>query len=198
MIKTRPNPRFGELRELLASKPELLRPWSGTLFRFQTAEFPTPEDVLSGVGARQRGGRWNPPGVSALYGSTTDATALEESKANDRYYGIVNRSPRLVVAVEATLHRVLDLTSAAVRRQLGVTATELMAEDWRKLLEAGRESFTQALGRAAFQAEASGILARSAARASGVNVVVFPGNLRAAESLAVLEGKKLRRLAPKG
>lgn len=197
MIKTRSNPRFAELRALISSKPEQLQPWSGTLFRFQTVEFPTPEEVLSGLGAKQRGGRWNPPGVTALYGSTTDATALEESKTNDRYFGIVNRSPRLVVAVEATLGRVLDLTSAAVRRQLGVTVAELMAEDWRKLLEAGRESFTQALGRAAFQAGASGILARSAVAPAGVNVVVFSSNLGKGESVAVVEGEKLRRLVPK-
>ncbi len=197
MIKTRSNPRFAELRALFASKPELLQPWSGTLFRFQTVEFPTPEEVLSGLGAKQRGGRWNPPGVTALYGSVTDATALEESKTNDRYFGIVNRSPRLVVAVEATLQQVLDLTSATVRRQLGVTVAELMAEDWRKLLEAGRESFTQALGRAAFQAGASGILARSAVSPAGVNVVVFSSNLGKGEGLAVVEGEKLRRLAPK-
>jgi len=196
MIKLRANPRFAEFRDLLAVKSELFRPWSGTLFRFQTVEFPTPEDVLSGAGAKQRGGRWNPPGVTAVYGSTMDATALEESKANDRYAGIMNRSPRLVVAVEARLARVLDFTSASVRRQLGVTLTELTAEDWRKLLESGRESFTQALGRAAFQAGASGILARSAA-ASGVNVAVFPGNLGRGESLAVVEGKKLRWLAPR-
>ena len=195
MIKLRTNPRFAELRALLASKPELLQPWSGTLFRFQTVEFPKPEDVLSGAGAKQRGGRWNPRGVAALYGSTTDATALEESKANDQYAGIVNRSPRLVVAVEARLARVLDFTSASVRRQLGVTLTELRAEDWRKLLESGRESFTQALGRAAFQTGASGILARSAA-AAGVNAVVFPGNLGLGEGLAVVEEEKLRQLAP--
>ena len=194
MIKLRPNPRFGALRDLLASKPGLLRPWSGTLFRFQTVDFPTPEEVLSGLGAKQRGGRWNPPGVAAVYGSSTDATALEESNANDRYYGIVNRSPRLVVAVRARLHRVLDLTSAAVRRQLGVTLAELTAEDWRKLTESGRESFTQALGRAAFQAAAKGILARSATRASSVNVVVFPHNVGRGESLVVVEGEKLRRL----
>ncbi len=196
MIKLRANPRFAEFRGLLAAKPELLQPWSGTLFRFQTVDFPAPEDVLSGAGAKHRGGRWNPPGVATLYGSTTDATALEESKANDRYAGIVNRSPRLLVAVEARLTRVLDVTSAPVRRALGVTLTELTAEDWRKLVESGRENFTQALGRAAFQAGASGILARSAAVA-GVNVVVFPGNLGKGESLAVVEGEKLHRFAPK-
>ncbi len=196
MIKLRSNPRFAEFRDLLAAKPELWQPWSGTLFRFQTVEFPTPEDVLSGLGAKQRGGRWNPPGVATVYGSATDATALEESKANDRYAGIVNRSPRLVVAVEVRLARVLDFTSAPVRRELGVTLAELTAEDWRKLLESGRESFTQALGRAAFQAGASGILARSAS-AAGVNGVIFPGNLGKDESLAVVEGEKLRRLTPK-
>jgi RES domain-containing protein len=197
VIKLRPNPQFAEFRDLLTAKPELFQPWTGTLFRFQTVEFPSPQDVLSGLGAKQRGGRWNPPGLAALYGSTTDATALEESKANDRYAGIVNRSPRLLVAVEARLARVLDFTSATVRRQLGVTLTELRAEDWRKLLESGRESFTQALGRVAFRAGASGLLARSAAVFAGVNGAVFPGNLRKGEGLAVVEGEKLRRLAPK-
>jgi RES domain-containing protein len=196
MIKLRANPRFAELRDLLWAKGAMLRPWAGTLFRFQTVEFPTPEDVLSGVGAKQRGGRWNPPGVPAVYGSTTDAAALEESKANDHYAGIVNRSPRLIVAIEGRLARVLDFTSARVRRQLGVTLTELTAEDWRKLLESGRESFTQALGRAAFQGGASGILAPAAAVA-GVTVAVFPGNLGRGEGLAVVEGEKLRGLAGK-
>ena len=72
----------------------------------------------------------------------------------------------------------------------------LTAEDWRKLQESGRESFTQALGRAAFHVGASGILARSAA-AVGVNGLVFPGNLGKGESLVVGEGEKLRRLVPK-
>jgi RES domain-containing protein len=197
MIKLRPNPRYAGLRDLLTAKAELFQPWSGTLFRFQTVKFPTPEDMLSGAGAKQRGGRWNPPGVAAVYGSITDTTALEESKANDRYAGIVTRSPRLLVAVEARLDRVLDLSAAWVRRKLGLTLTELGAEDWRKLMDARWESLTQALGRAAFAAGVSGILAQSAACKGGVNVAVFPGNLGRSESLSVVEGSKLRRLAPK-
>jgi RES domain-containing protein len=86
-----------------------VQPWAGTLFRFQTVDFPTPEDVVSDLGAGRRGGRWNPPGIPAVYGSTTEEIALEECKANDRYAGIVNRSPRLRVAVEVRLGRILNL-----------------------------------------------------------------------------------------
>ncbi len=78
------HPRFAELRDLLRAHPEWFRPWRGTLFRFQTVDFPTLKDVLSGKGASWRGGRWNPRGLATLYGSTTDTTALEECKANDR------------------------------------------------------------------------------------------------------------------
>jgi RES domain-containing protein len=46
----------------------------------------------------------------------------------------------LLVAIEAQLTRVLDLTSPATRRALGVTPTELGAEDWRKLQAAGKRA----------------------------------------------------------
>ena len=36
--------------------------------------------------------------------------AARQSKANDRYYGVPTKSPRLVVAIEAQLTRMLDLT----------------------------------------------------------------------------------------
>ncbi len=78
-----PHPRFAELRDLFRTHPEWFAAWQGTLYRFQAVDFPTPGDVLSGHGARRRGGRWNPPGLATLYGSTTDLVALEECKAND-------------------------------------------------------------------------------------------------------------------
>jgi RES domain-containing protein len=187
------HPRFAELRDLFRAHPEWFGAWRGTFFRFQTVDFPLAKDVLSGDGARHHGGRWNPPGLTTLYGSTTDTTALEESKANDRYYGVVTKSPRLLVAVEARLTRVLDLTDPDIRRALELTLTELAAEDWRKLLAAGKESFTQALGRAVSAATGSGLLARSAAVRRGVNVAVFPGAC-AGDHLEVVEGAKLARM----
>jgi RES domain-containing protein len=191
--RIQPNPRFSELYEALSAHPDWLKPWSGVFFRFQTVDFPAPTDVLSGQGARQRGGRWNRPGISALYGSTTDTTALEESKANDRYYSIETKSPRLLVAIEARLVGVIDLTSTAIRRAMGITLIELAAEDWRKLLQSGRESTSQALGRAAAVTGASGLLVRSAAVPMGVNVVVFP-YAHKNDRLTVAEGDKLSQL----
>jgi hypothetical protein len=67
------------------------------------------------------------------------------------------------------------MLNSDLRRELDVMLTELAAEDWRKLLSAGKESFTHALGRAVAAAGGSGVLARSATVRRGDNVVVFPG-----------------------
>ena len=97
------------------------------------------------------------------------------------------------MAVEAQLVGVLNLTSAGIRRTLSVTLKELAAEDWRKLMQVGQESSSQALGRAAAVVGASGLLVRSAAMARGINVVVFPQAHRD-DRLKVVEGEKLARL----
>ncbi len=190
------HPRFVELRKDFRQHPEWFTPWNGVFFRFQTVDFPLPKDVLSGTGAARRGGRWNPPGLPTIYGCTTDHTALEECKANDRYYGLETKSPRLLVAIESRLTRVLDLTRPALRRKLGVTLRELAAEDWRKLLGAHKESLTQVLGRAVAETGGSGLIAPSAAVYRGVNVVVFPGVCRT-DRLAVVEAEKLEQLRVK-
>lgn len=188
-----PNPRYREFRECLAAHPDWLGPWTGCFFRFQTLQFPSATDILSGEGASRRGGRWNPPGLRAIYGSTTDSAALEEAKANDRYYGIVTKTPRLVVAINASVPQMLDLTEPAVRRRLGLTLAELAAEDWRKLLQAGQESLSQALARAASACGASGVLVRSAAVRGANNVVIFPP-LGPKSRLTIVEGDELARL----
>jgi RES domain-containing protein len=187
------HPRFAELRNEFGSHPNWFTPWSGALFRFQAVEFPKPKEILNGRGAAQRGGRWNPPGLPTLYGSTTDATALEECKANDRYYGVETKGPRLLVAIEARLPRMLDLTNPNLRRSLDLTLAELAAEDWRKLLAADRESLTQALGRAVASVGGNGLLVRSAAVKHGINGVIFPGSCQA-QWLEVVEGDRLERL----
>lgn len=191
------HPHLAKWRDLFRDHPEWFGAWNGTLFRFQTVDYPAPKDVLSGEGAKGRGGRWNAPGLATLYGSTTDTTALEECKAHDRYYGVQTKSPRLLVAIEVRLTHVLDLTNPALRRTMGITLSELTAEDWRKLQAAGRESFTQMLGRAVAAAGGSGLLCASSAVRNGANVAVFPGTC-SGDHLEVVEGKKLEKLAGGG
>ena len=101
--------------------------------------------------------------------------------------------PAFAVAWPALL---LIATAPATRRAMDVTLAELGSEDWRKLQAAGKESFTQAIGRAVAAAGGSGLLSRSAAVDRGVNVAVFPG-VCAADRLEVVEGAKLEKLGVK-
>ncbi len=84
---------------------------------------------------------------------------------------------RVFCAVELDLSRVLDLTAGEVRRRLVVSQSRMVAEDWRRQADAGKEALTQAIGRAAFSAGIEGLLVPSAALRGGANMVVFPPNL---------------------
>lgn len=97
------------------------------------------------------------------------------------------------MAIKSHLLRVLDLTNPVLRRKLGLTLKELAAEDWRKLLAAGKESLTQMVGRAVANSEGSGLLVPSAAVSRGVNVVVFPSQC-AANWMTIVEGEKLEKM----
>src|SRR5205814_1799136 len=140
-----------------------------------------PKSILLGQGSFLHGGRWNAIGsFRAVYGSTQDTVAVAESRATADYAHVPLpfRTPRLLVAIELSLERVLDLTSAKVRDTLEITIEELRAEDWRKVQEEQTESLTQAIGRAVFVNRGEGLLAPSARVLSGINVVYFPENLQ--------------------
>jgi RES domain-containing protein len=198
-MKISANPAYPSLFQRFDAKPELFTAWEGTVYRVTTLKYPHAKDILAGKGSYACGGRWNAMGsFCAVYGSTTDIVAVGESRANAEYARIPypTRTPRLVIAIDLVLARVLDLTQASVRRTLGVTLNELRQEDWRKLQNQGFESLTQALGRAAFSAGAEGLLAPSARVASGVNVVFFPQNLGPSSHAKVWGDDKLAKLPP--
>ena len=179
-----PNPLYDHCRAILTQ--ELFRPWSGVIFRSVSPRYAKPIDILSGYGSFQSGGRWNAPGIYAIYGSIEPGLAVDESfNFLLRHFGWQNRDipPRLVVGIRISLQAVLDLTRpASVSHRLNLE--ELLGEDWRKMNGEQKESRTQALGRAVADL-GEGILAPSRIR-TGKNLVIYPRSLRSGSWIEVL------------
>lgn len=167
--------------------------WEGVIFRSTTPRYATSTDLISGEGSRRFGGRWNPAregGAAAVYGSLDAETAMAETLAHVRYYALPEHAamPRVFVAIQVKLERVIDLRSPRVQKLLGVSIAKMLDSDWRASLNApsGEEPcVTQLIGRAASDAKLHGMLVLSAAREKGTNLVVFPANLSAACVLKV-------------
>jgi RES domain-containing protein len=154
--------------------------WKGELFRSASPRYANKDDIITGVGSKAAGARWNPPGgFRAVYASLDVETAVAEALQQFRYYGLpVSKAmPRVIVALEADLERVLDLRDGGVRRVLLVSEKRLLSEPWREQQRKGREALTQALGRLVYDLDIQALLVPSAARKGGSNLIVFPANL---------------------
>jgi len=154
--------------------------WKGDLFRSASTKYANKDDIVTGAGSKAAGARWNPPGsVHTVYASLDVETAVAESLQHFRHYKIpVSKAmPRVLVALEAKLERVLDLRDGDVRRALGVSEARMLGEPWRELQKKGREALTQALGRLSYDLDLQALLVPSAARKGGSNLILFPANL---------------------
>jgi RES domain-containing protein len=160
----------------------------GAGFRSVGVRYATEEDLLSGHGASYYGGRWNPPGLRAVYVSLSPVTAVKEAYQQFLHHGIAaaHIRPRVLVGVTMRLQRLLDLSDAQVRRRLGFRLQDLLEEDWNALQRQGGESWTQRTGRCAFETGFEGLLAPSVQDRQGTNVVVFPERLLHGSELLVM------------
>lgn len=154
-------------------------------YRSATPKYARESDILSGEGSRLNGGRWNPIGLAAVYASLSPETAMAETLAYYRYYGLPlpQAMPRLFVAVSFHLSAVLDLTDGEVRRRLKISEQAMLTCDWRKEVAAMRNPITQLIGQAAQAAGFEGLQVRSAADSDGLNLIAFPQNLRPASDI---------------
>jgi RES domain-containing protein len=125
----------------------------------------------SGEGARQAGGRWNPPdSFPVLYTGLNESTAIEE------FYRLAERSnlpvesflPRTLCVIEADLEAVLDLRSGDSLSTVGLTFEQLSSYSTREC---------QRVGEAAHRLRLEGILAPSAT-GTGEVLAIFELNLR--------------------
>lgn len=153
-------------------------PAGTTLFRAHAPQWASRP--LSGQGAALKGGRFNRPGVAALYLSLDELTALREYQQTSPFL-----PPCTMCSYSVALRDVVDL------RQLhhGEPWDDLWhdwREDWRGLrLEQHIEPPTWVLGDLVLARGYTGILFPSQVRTGGMNVVVYVDRLDGVNTIAV-------------
>lgn len=138
---------------------------------------------LDSTGARLFGGRFNPPGVPALYLASDPDLALLESTHSSQWAGFKPFAPRRVVCVHVRLSRVVDLSDADNLQAAGLSLADLQ-EPW-----AGQPTPTasQLFGEHALLQGTEAIVYPSVIDSARVNLVVFPDNLIEGSTVRVVE-----------
>jgi RES domain-containing protein len=186
----RPHPLFTFFAEQLSMTSP--GSWSGMGFRSVVPRYANTRDMISGVGAFRGGGRWNTPGIHAVYASLEPGLSVDEAMGvvfSDRGFSVSDIRPRVVAGLLCQLNAVIDLsTDRAVPPWLKLG--ELMSEDWNTANTNGRESASQAFGRAV--SEMSEALLVPSARRVGINLVVYPKSLRASSIFEIEDQEELQ------
>ncbi|MEI7814930.1 MAG: RES family NAD+ phosphorylase [Coriobacteriia bacterium] len=130
---------------------------------------------LGSNGARLFGGRFNPPGVPALYLAQDADLAMRESTRSAELAGLTLLAPRRIVCVRLVLQFVVLLDDPETVAVLGLSEEDLLAP-W----PAPKDELTacQLLGERLFLAGVEGIRYPSAIDRTRVNYAVFRDNLR--------------------
>jgi len=173
------SPSFEQLQSRLERLVSSAVTFEGIVYRSSIPKYATEADLLTGAGSRLNGGRWNPKGIAVVYVSLTPETAMSETLAHHRYYGIPieDAMPRTFVAIEVKLKSILDLRVGTIRQRLQVSEAQILTVDWRTEAKAGREPVTQRLGRAVHSGAWEGLIVPSATKEGGHNLLIFPENL---------------------
>ncbi len=104
-----------DAREQLDYRITHAQPLEATVFRSVAYQYFHPDDVISGEGTRRYGGRFVPIGVSAVFGSVDESTAVQEVRA--RQLMLKGNSeidfleyPRMTYALNIKTDKHLDLS----------------------------------------------------------------------------------------
>jgi RES domain-containing protein len=125
---------------------------------------------LSGAGAAIRGGRWNEPGVEALYMSEQFETAVAE------YEQDLGIRPGTLCAYEVDVAGVVDLVDVAVCRKLAVTAADLRCP-WKQITFVDKERPPSwDIARRLLGLGAAGVRVPSVQPIGGANLVLWRWN----------------------
>lgn len=134
----------------------------------------------SGAGAAKYGGRFNRPGVPALYLSDETETAIAEYKQD-----LTLMPPGTLVQYE------LSLSAAILLNQYEADSWDPIWEDWncewRKLAIEGIEPPSWLMGDIAIESGAKGVLFPSTKLPTGLNLVVYTERLGPTDVLRAID-----------
>ena len=174
---------------------DLQTAWNGSVYRCVELKWARPAYLISGEGTLKEGGRWLAPQISrVVHASSTELTAMKESRAGFKYYGITKprHVPRVSVEISLNLVNTVNL-SALIEKLPGSTVDELLLEDWRKINQRGQETLGQALGRALFSLGIQGVIAPSAVDKRTRSILWFPQNLDEKCNISISNKETLKK-----
>ncbi len=151
-----------------------------TLFRVLTPRW--AYDPLSGAGAAATGGRFNRPGIEAVYLSLDSATALAEYQQDSPFF-----PPGTIASYHANA-TLADLAGALPGLETFDPAWVDWASDWRHFaFDLHIEPPTWSLGDLVIAEGLHGIVFPSTVNPGGENLVLYPGGVRDPGRLEVLD-----------
>jgi RES domain-containing protein len=157
--------------ELLDAIEELgTKPWNGVVWR-QVFEGTPP------TRPNQRGGRWNPPDVEALYCSLDAETAAAEIDHLISVQPVPIRKPRVTFELEVTLSRIVDLSDESNLDRVGAPIGTIRSNGVDEC---------QLVGAAIAWLGYEAVLVPSA-RSNTLNLVVFVNNVEPDNSVDVIQ-----------
>jgi RES domain-containing protein len=113
-----------------------------------------------------RGARWNPPGVAAIYLSHDRPGAIAEGDHVIAIQPLRPRARRKLYAVTLTLEKVIDISAPADLARMGLTADDIASDDL---------TACQEVGAAVDWLAYDGLIVPSA-RSPSLNLVIYPAH----------------------
>jgi RES domain-containing protein len=137
-------------------------------------------DPLNGAGAALRGGRFNSPGMPALYMSEEFSIAVAE------YEQDLGIRPGTLCAYDVQSERIADLADARTLQTLGIDTADLHAP-WKHIaFIEKRPPPTWSIAERLMKMDVDGVRAPSV-QAAGFNLVLWRWNIEGAAKVAALD-----------